>query len=121
MAPPNYLPHELETVYSWLESNRGLSQPQVVDLRGIEISVNLEGPGTHTGAHLSIMKAIVGNEEWTEIVMDVKAPLEEAISDTSSKRKTVHNVVFACEEGREKSVAAAAMFESMLGTQPGRA
>ena len=73
--------------------------------------------GHHWGENFKTMKVIAHTAQFKRLIADVRPTLEAKLS----QGVRIHNVVFACDQGRHRSVAAAKLFQGMLGSQPGRA
>ena len=71
----------------------------------------------HWGENYQTMEVIAHSAQFKQLIADVRPTLEAKLS----QGVPIHNVVFACDQGRHRSVAAAKLFQGMLGTQPGRA
>ena len=71
----------------------------------------------HWGENYQTMEVIAHSAQFKQLIADVRPTLEAKLS----QGVPIHNVVFACDQGRHRSVAAAKLFQGMLGSQPGRA
>ena len=68
--------------------------------------------GRHWGEAFLTLEKIANSSQFTELINVVRPTLEAQLSQGSM----LHNVVFTCRKGRHRSVAAAKLFQAMLGT-----
>ena len=64
------------------------------------------------GENITMMQNVAKSKEFQVLIRTVRPLLESKVSQGAE----LHNVVFTCNQGRHRSVAAAKLFQAMLGT-----
>ena len=99
----------------FLEARFKIMDPAIYDVKFFTRDGNRYGKCW--GENITMMRNVAKSKEFGFLIRAVRPLLESKVSQGAE----LHNVVFTCNQGRHRSVAAAKLFRAMLGTQPGRA
>ena len=108
-------PHDDVSLGLFLEGRFKIMDPAIYDVKFFTRDGNRYGKCW--GENITMMQNVAKSKEFQVLIRTVRPLLESKVSQGAE----LHNVVFTCNQGRHRSVAAAKLFRGMLGTQPGRA